>query len=271
MSDDDAAAARREWHERRTAAVSGPHGPPAATGSHRLPEAGTGHPEGRIPAVPGRRRPTGGGVPSSVVAGDGRAPDGDPFAGEVVRVADGGGPAGSRISAGDVRLVVIRREGERAVRARDPDPPARRAFAGIGAAAHAPVPAPPGRFAPCGAERTVQVANADGRGRGPGPRGGSMFPYEGGPSARQVSGGGDDRRPRAVSGGVAGGRAGRRSRFPRPGIPAADGSAAGDLDRAPLPPRAFSEHFVRPFPLPGNTRPFAGGAGGRRPKDALVA
>ncbi|MFG2982633.1 DUF1684 domain-containing protein [Streptomyces sp. NPDC048258] len=48
------------------------------------------------------------------------------------------------------------------------------------------------------------------------------------------------------------------------------GSATVGLDRAVLPPRAFADRFICPFPPPGNTPPFAVAAGERRLKGALA-
>ncbi|MFD6879335.1 MULTISPECIES: DUF1684 domain-containing protein [unclassified Streptomyces] len=271
MSDDDAATAWREWHERRTATVSGPYGPLTPTGTHWLSEAGTEHPEGRIPAVPGRRRATDGGVLLSAAAEDGLTLDGEPFVGEAVLAAAEGRPADSRVSAGDVRLVVIRREGEWALRVHDPAAPTRRAFPGIEVTAYDPDFALPGRFRPYGEDRTVQVANVDGRERGLRLGGELSFSYRGSPYSLQVAVDGEDGSLWAVFGDTAGGRSSYRFRFLRPGIPAADGSITVDLNRALLPPCAFADHFVCPFPPPGNTLPFAVAAGERRLKDALVA
>ncbi|MFF4323951.1 DUF1684 domain-containing protein [Streptomyces sp. NPDC001568] len=271
MSDDDAATAWREWHEHRTATVSGPYGPLTLTGTHWLSEAGTEHPEGRIPAVPGRWRATDGGVLLSATAEDGLTLDGEPFVGDAVLDADEGRPADSRVRVGDVRLVVIRREGEWALRAYDPAAPARRAFPGIEATAYDPDFALPGRFRPYGEDRTVQVANVDGRERGLGLGGELSFSYRGSPYSLQVAVDGEDGSLWAVFGDTTGGRSSYRFRFLRPGIPAADGSITVDLNRALLPPCAFADHFVCPFPPPGNTLPFAVAAGERRLKDALVA
>jgi uncharacterized protein (DUF1684 family) len=55
-----------------------------------------------------------------------------------------------------------------------------------------------------------------------------------------------------------------RFRFIRPPAPAADGSVTLDLNRALLPPCAFSDGFICPFPPPGNTLPFAVEAGERQ-------
>ncbi|MCJ0874887.1 DUF1684 domain-containing protein [Streptomyces sp. AP-93] len=53
--------------------------------------------------------------------------------------------------------------------------------------------------------------------------------------------------------------------------PAADGSVTVDLNGVQLPPCAFADHFVCPFPPPGNTLPFEIAAGERRLKGALAS
>jgi uncharacterized protein (DUF1684 family) len=44
-----------------------------------------------------------------------------------------------------------------------------------------------------------------------------------------------------------------RFRFLRPAAPDAEGRTTVDFNRALLPPCAFADHFVCPFPPPGNT------------------
>ncbi|MET9323837.1 DUF1684 domain-containing protein [Streptomyces sp. NPDC003038] len=268
MSDDaeDPGAAWRKWHEQRVATVSASYGPLALTGTHWLAE----YPEGRIPAVPGRWRPTGAGVALTAAAGDGLRLDGEPFTGDTVLAADESPPAHSRLTVGKVRLVVIRREGEWAVRVFDPASGARRAFTGIEATPYAPAFALPGRFRPYGEHRTVQVENADGRARGLGLGGELSFPFEGVRHTLQAAVDEGDGSLWAVFGDATGGRSSYRFRFLRPGIPAGDGSIPVDLNRALLPPCAFAEHFICPFPPAGNTLPFAVAAGERRLKAALA-
>lgn len=41
-----------------------------------------------------------------------------------------------------------------------------------------------------------------------------------------------------------------------------------DSNQSVLPPCAFADHFIHPFPPPGNTLPFAVAAGERRLKSA---
>lgn len=172
---DDPATAWKQWHEHRVAAVSSPYGPLALTGTHWLAD----YPEGRIPAVPGHWRAAAGGVTLTAAPGDGITLDGEPLAGAAVLAADEAPPAHSRLRAGEVRLVVIRREGEWAVRVFDPAAPGRAAFTGIEATPYDPAYAVPGHFSPYGQDRTVQVENVDGRARGLGLGGELSFAFAG--------------------------------------------------------------------------------------------
>ncbi|MFD9355002.1 DUF1684 domain-containing protein [Streptomyces sp. NPDC060031] len=272
--DPDPDVAWKQWHEHRVAAVSAPYGPLALIGTHWLAD----YPEGRIPAVPGRWRTTGAGVTLAAAAEDGISLDGEPFTGDVVLAADGSPPSHSRIAAGDVRLVVIRREGEWAVRVFDPASGARAAFAGIEATPYDPAFVLPGRFQPYAQDRTVQVENADGRARGLGLGGELSFDFDGATHRLQVAVDEDDGSLWAVIGDATGGRSSYRFRFLRPGVPAwgSPGTESGgapivvDLNRVQLPPCAFADHFICPFPPPGNTLPFEVAAGERRLKAALA-
>ncbi|UQX00478.1 DUF1684 domain-containing protein [Streptomyces sp. RerS4] len=267
MNDDDAANAWRQWHEHREATVSAPYGPLSLIGTHWIAD----YPEGRIPAVPGHWHATAAGVVLKASPQDPLALDGTPFAGRVRPGPDEGSPAHSRLSAGGRRLVVIVREGRWAVRVYDPAAPARAAFRGVEAGPYDPRFALPGHFRPYEADRTVQVENADGRTRGL-PLGGELsFSHAGTRHTLQVAVDADDGALWAVFDDATSGRSSYRFRFLRPGTPAADGAVLVDFNRALLPPCAFADHFVCPFPPPGNTLPFEVAAGERRLKGALVA
>ncbi|RPF39775.1 hypothetical protein EDD96_3522 [Streptomyces sp. Ag109_G2-6] len=271
MSDDEATTAWRRWHEQRVATVSAPYGPLSLTGTYWISESVPEDLEGRIPAVPGRWRATVDGVVVSACSEDGLELDGTPLDGEALLAADEGRPADCRLTAGVVRLVVIRRAGEWAVRTYDPGSAARRAFQGIEATPYDPAFALPGRFRPYGEERTVQVENADGRARGLGLGGELLFERAGDRHRLQVAVDGDDGSLWAVFADATSGDSSYRFRFLRPGTPDPDGGVVVDLNRALLPPCAFADHFVCPFPPPGNTLPFAVAAGERRLKGALAA
>ncbi|MFJ4781164.1 DUF1684 domain-containing protein [Streptomyces sp. NPDC088762] len=263
---DDPPAAWRTWHEHRVAAVSAPHGPLALTGTFWLAD----YPEGRIPAVPGQWRATGAGVALTAAPGDSLRLDGEPFTGDAVLAADEAAPAHARVSAGERRVVVIRREGEWAVRVFDPAAATRRAFTGIEATPYDPAFALPGRFRPYGEDRTVRVENADGRTRGLGLGGELGFAFAGVEHTLRVAVDEQDGSLWAVFGDATGGHSSYRFRFLKPGTPEPDGSITVDFNRALLPPCAFTDHFICPFPPPGNTLPFEVAAGERRLKGALA-
>ncbi|WP_322870077.1 DUF1684 domain-containing protein [Streptomyces goshikiensis] len=268
MNDDahDPHAAWRTWHEHRVATVSAPYGPLALTGTFWLAD----FPDGRIPAAPGNWRAAGDAMELSAAPSDGIALDGKPFAGEAILAADEGPPARSRLTAGEARLVVLRREGEWAVRVFDPGSPARAAFAGIEATPYDPDFRLPGRFRPYGEDRTVRVENVDGRARGLDLGGELSFVHAGAEHTLQMAVDEDDGSLWAVFGDATGGRSSYRFRFLRPGVPDAEGVVDVDFNRAVLPPCAFADHFICPFPPPGNTLPFEVAAGERRLKDALA-
>ena len=156
-------------------------------------------------------------------AGDGLTVDAQPFSGEVRLGADTGPVARARVALGERRLVVLVREGSWGVRDFDPAAPGRQALRGIAATTYDPRWSVPARFTPYGEDRTVRVANADGR-----EHDGSY-----------------------------------RFRFLYPAAPDAEGRTTVDFNRALLPPCAFADHFVCPFPPPGNTLDVAVAAGER--------
>ena len=163
---------------------------------------------------------------------------------------------------GERRLVVLVREGVWGVRDFDPGSAARRAFRGIDATPHDPRWSVPGRFTPYGEDRTVRVANADGRERGLGLGGELAFTLAGQELTLQVTVEGDGALW-AVFADATSGHGSYRFRFLRPAAPDAEGHAAVDFNRALLPPCAFADHFICPFPPPGNTLDIAIGAGER--------
>ncbi|WP_371792659.1 DUF1684 domain-containing protein [Streptomyces sp. NBC_01471] len=248
----------KAWHEQRTATVSAPYGPLALTGTHWLDDA----PEGRIPGVAGHWEAAGDEVVLTATGEDGLSLDGKPFTGRAALTADHAPPAQARIAQGGRRLVVVRREGLWAVRVWDPDSANRRAFAGIEATPYDAEWVLPGLYRPYGASRTVQVPNADGRDRGLGLSGELAFHLAGDEHTLQVAEE-EDGSLWAVFADVTSGTSSYRFRFLRPSAPAADGTVSVDFNRTLLPPCAFAEHFICPFPPPGNTLPVAVAAGER--------
>ncbi|MFE3140172.1 DUF1684 domain-containing protein [Streptomyces scopuliridis] len=248
------------WRERRAATVSAPYGPLSLTGTHWLAD----YPEGHLPDVPGvwRADENGDEVVLTAAAGDGLTADGRPLGGEIRLTADSGPFEESRIAAGERRLVVLRREGLWAVRSFDPDSAARRTFRGIEATPYDPDWTLPGRFRPYDTSRTVRVENADGRERGLGLGGEIAFTVDGTEHTLQVAVESDGSLW-AVFADITSGKASYRFRFLRPAAPAADGTVTVDFNRSLLPPCAFADHFICPFPPPGNTLPIAVPAGER--------
>ncbi|MFD9562839.1 DUF1684 domain-containing protein [Streptomyces sp. NPDC059994] len=254
----DAAQEWKNWHERRIETVSAPYGPLALTGTHWLADAL----EGRIPAVPGEWREDDDAVVLTAAAQDGITLDGEPFGGEVRLTADHTPAGESRLAQGARRLVVLRREGLWAVRVWDPEAGRRRAFAGIGATPYEARWAVPASFRPYDEARTVRVANADGVERGLGLGGELAFALDGREHTLQVAVE-DDGALWAVFADATSGDSSFRFRFLRPGAPDARGRLTVDFNRALLPPCAFAEHFICPFPPPGNTLGAAVAAGER--------
>ncbi|MYU22755.1 DUF1684 domain-containing protein [Streptomyces sp. SID8352] len=267
-----AAGAWRRWHEDRVAAVSAPHGPLALVGTYWLED----HPEGRLPDIPGRWTADGDAVVLTAAPEDGLTVDGHPLRGEARLAADSGPAGAARVAYGERRLVVLVREGVWGVRDFDPASGARRAFRSIEATAYDPRWSVPGRFTPYGdGDRSVRVPNADGRRRGLALGGELAFSL---PSPESPEGMGPDGEREftlqvsveadgslwAVFADGTSGESSYRFRFLRPAAPDARGRTTVDFNRALLPPCAFADHFVCPFPPPGNTLGAPVEAGERR-------
>ncbi|WP_405815330.1 DUF1684 domain-containing protein [Streptomyces sp. NBC_01390] len=248
----------QRWHERRIETVSAPYGPLALVGTHWIED----FPDGRLPAVPGRWTADGDGIVLDAGATDGLTLDGEPFAGKVRLTADSGPAGAARVGVGDRRLVVLVREGSWGVRDFDPAAETRTAFKGVEVTPYDPRWSVPGRFTPYDGRRTVRVANADGRERGLGLGGELTFTLDGQELALRVTVE-EDGTLWAVFADSTSGDGSYRFRFLRPAAPDADGRTTVDFNRSLLPPCAFADHFVCPFPPPGNTLDVAIAAGER--------
>ncbi|GHH80324.1 hypothetical protein GCM10018781_60290 [Kitasatospora indigofera] len=244
-----AAEAWKHWSDGRAATVSSPHGQLALTGTHWLePEPAA------VPGLPGLWWSDTEGVRLRATAQDGIVLDGrgspeTPVEGEVLLRPDTD-PAADTAVLGDLRLVPIEREGEIALRVFDPDAPARLAFAGISAYPYSPEWAVPAVFTPFEADRPLVVPNADGRERPLNVTGRITFTLAGEHHTLTVS-----RSGAGLSGVIADATSGKdtyRFRFITLPAPDADGRTVLDLNRAHLPPCAFADHFICPFPPPGN-------------------
>lgn len=177
---------------------------------------------------------------------------GRPLTGDVRLTAARGAIPGARVTHSDRRLVVLRREGLWAVRNFDPNSSARKAFRGIEATAYDARRPLPGRFRPYQEHRSVRVEHADGRERGFSLGGEIEFEIDGAERTLRVAVEPDG--PLwAVFADATSGNSSYRFRFPSPAAPVADGAVTVDFNRSLLPSCAFADHFICPFPPPGNT------------------
>ncbi|AXI80133.1 DUF1684 domain-containing protein [Peterkaempfera bronchialis] len=249
------------WRDTRVAAAAAPYGPLALTGTHWLAEPPATPAE--LPDVPGRwSAGADGTVVLTAVAADGLIADGAPVDG-TVRLRPDTDPAPSVAEAGERRLIPIAREGVLAVRVYDPAAPARAAFAGIDAYDWSAAWVVPARFTPYDDDRTVAVPNADGKQRALALAGEIAFDLGG--ETRTLTVGRTATGLSAVFGDATSGRETYRFRFLTLPAPDADGRTTLDLNRAHLPPCAFADHFICPFPPPGNVLPIPVQAGEKNP------
>ncbi|MDH6710984.1 uncharacterized protein (DUF1684 family) [Kitasatospora sp. MAA19] len=250
----------KHWSDNRAASVSAPHGQLALTGTYWLePEPA------EIPGLPGRWSADAEGVRVRAAAGDGITVGGagGPVDGEALLRPDTDSAADTA-TLGDLLLVPIEREGELALRVFDPAAPRRTAFAGISAYPYSPEWAVPAVFTPFEEDgaQSVLVPNADGKERPLAVTGRIAFTVAGEHRTLTVSRSGD-----RLSGVIADATSGidtYRFRFITLPAPDADGRTVLDLNRAYLPPCAFADHFICPFPPPGNRLDFAVEAGERQ-------
>ncbi|WP_031025109.1 DUF1684 domain-containing protein [Streptomyces sp. NRRL WC-3725] len=254
----DASDAWKRWHEQRVERVSAPYGPLALTATHWIED----YPDGRIPDIPGKWVADEGGVVLTAAGTDGLTVDDRPFAGETRLAADRGPEAAARVALGAKRLVVLVREGVWGVRVYDPGSAARQAFRGIEAGPYDPRWSVPGRFTPYDGTRTIRLGNADGRERAFELAGELAFTLAGQERTLKVARQGDGLLW-AVFADATSGATSFRFRFLFSPAPDAEGRTTVDFNRAQLPPCAFADHFICPFPPPGNTLDVAIEAGER--------
>ncbi|MER6303968.1 DUF1684 domain-containing protein [Kitasatospora sp. NPDC001539] len=246
----------KHWSDGRAASVSAPHGQLALTGTHWLEAE-----PAELPGLPGQWWADAEGVRVRATAADGITVTGadDPVDGEVLLRPDTD-PAADTAVLGDLLLVPIEREGELALRVFDPAAPRRAAFAGISAYPYAPEWAVPAVFTPFDGEaQSVLVPNADGKDRPLAVNGKVEFTVAGEHRTLTVSRSGN-----RLTGVIADATSGIDTyRFRFITLPAPDdhGRTVLDLNRAYLPPCAFADHFICPFPPPGNRLDFAVEAG----------
>jgi uncharacterized protein len=234
------------WRAARLEALRSPYGPLSLTGTFWFDDELT------LDGVPGTWRVVDGGrVTLTAPARDGVLVDTLSLDGTVEVHSDIESEP-TTVVAGVVRLVLIDREGSRAVRVYDHGSPGLSAFRGIDAYPFDERWVRPARFLPYEAERTVRIAHVDGVDRVL-PLGGEIaFELDGAQVRLAVEVEPETQEMQAVLSDATSGRSTYRFRFLDLPAPNADLSVIADLNRLRLPPCAFSPHFVCPFPPPGN-------------------
>ncbi|MFE9425816.1 DUF1684 domain-containing protein [Kitasatospora sp. NPDC006697] len=253
----------QRWTEGRTAAASAPHGVLALIGTHWL-----GSEPVALPGVPGVWSAVADRVRVAAAAADGLRVDGSGGGGDGSGgVVDGEAlvhpdthPEADTLRHGDLLLVPIEREGELALRVFDPAAEARTRFSGIAAYPYAPEWSVPAVYTPYeDGDTAVEVPNADGRDRPLTLSGRIAFELAGEPYTLTVGRSGD--RLSGVFADASSGTDTYRFRFITLPAPDEQGRTVLDLNRAYLPPCAFADHFICPFPPPGNRLPIPVRAG----------
>jgi uncharacterized protein len=252
--DTAATLAWAKWRAEREISARAPHGPLSLAGTYWLDEGAT------VPGVPGRWRVGADGATVTASATEQLLVDGT-LASGVRPLRPDTDTAPSAITHAGRKLLLIEREGAFALRVFDPDAPERGTFAGIAAFGYSPRWRLAASFHPyAGGEREVRVPHADGRERGIPLAGEVTFWVDGEPHTLAV--GRWEQGLEAVFSDTSEGT--YRFRFLDLPAPDADGNTLADFNRAYLPPCAFSEHYLCPFPPPGNSLRFAVDAGERQ-------
>lgn len=220
------------WHTEREAAAAAPHGLASPTGTHWL--------DGEPTALPT--------VPGTWSTGDG--------------VVVGSGAVDVRLTPGesqhldDVRVLALSRDGRLAVRVLDPAAPTRASFEGIGTFAPDRAWVLTGRFVAAADDAALTIDNVDGR-RGPQALAGTVHVTVAGHEAALSAFPAADGRLQITFSDATSGTTSTPFRFLTLPAPADDGSVAVDLNRAYLPPCAFTDHYLCPVPPPENRLPVA--------------
>jgi len=228
-------AAHRRWIADRDAAVWAPYGIASLAATHWLDGA-----EGEYEGLPGRWRTDG------VAALGSDAP-------ASLRLE-----VGDEIRLGDLLLRAVRRDGVVALRVWDPDAASRRGISTIVRAAYEPSRRLTGVFASKPQAEATQAV--DGHRSDTVYDGAVFFELDGIPLELTVERDDDGSLFAAFADATAGAES-YRFRFLRMPAPDAESRVEIDLNRAYLPPCAFSDHYVCVFPPPGNRWPVAVASG----------
>jgi uncharacterized protein (DUF1684 family) len=248
----------QRWLTSRDRAVRSARGPLALTGTHWF------DPELVLDGLPGRWRVTPDGVTLTAATSDGVRVDGVVLDGTVHVPSDLDDHAPC-VEVDGVNLVLIDREGAFGVRVYDSRSPALQSFRGIDRYPFDERWVRPALFTPYDTERTVRIEHVDGVERGL-PLGGEVaFDLDGATVRLAVEVDPPTGGMQAVLSDTTSGRTSYRFRFLDLDAPDAAGAVTADLNRLRLPPCAFSEHFVCPFPPTGNRLDIALAAGERWP------
>ncbi|WP_426562658.1 DUF1684 domain-containing protein [Angustibacter sp. McL0619] len=249
------------WREARHQRLLGPRSPLALTGTHWFEDTL------QLDGVPGQWRATGATAVLTATADDGVLVDGVLLNGAAVVRSDLELEP-THVAVGELRLLLIDRDGALAVRVYDPAGPARSGFSGLDLFDFDASWVLPATFTPFDETRQVVVPNADGVAR-PLPLGGTVtFSRNDIDVALQVEMDEEHGDLQAVFSDATAqsadpARRAYRFRFVNFPPPDSDGVTVADLNQAFLPPCAFNEFFVCPFPPPGNTLDLAIEAGER--------
>ena len=250
----------RRWRADRERDLRDPHGWLSLTGLHWL-----GSEPVAIDGLPGRWSAGPSGVTVRAAGADGLRLHGEPIDG-TIRVEPVDGAPGPRVTAGDVRIELIRRGGRFALRVRDPRSATLARFTGV------PTFPPDdgwvlsGRFRPYDGPRPVTVGSVvDGLTHTLAARGIVRSAWNGAEFALTAFGSGDELRLtfRDATSGVTTYAAARSLIVP---VPGPDGRVVLDFNRAVNLPCAFTGYATCPLPPAENVLPFAVEAGEKAPR-----
>jgi len=175
-------------------------------------------------------------------------------------------PAPDEVAVGTLRLGLIRRGDDFALRVRDPDSPTRRAFAGVPAYDVERRWCIDARFLPREPPATVRLEDSDGRPQAYRSPGDALFEVEGVGARLQLLLEGDGRRLFVLFGdGTNRDETYGAGRFLYAALPV-DGRVLLDFNKAFNPPCAFTAFAACPMPPAENRLPFRVPAGEKRPR-----
>ena len=239
------------WQEARWAAVSAPYGLAALADTAWLTPQ-----EQPLDGLAGRWRTDAEHIVGTGLAGSGYTDAAGVPVGDTVVLA-----GGDTLHAGEVLLRAFVRDGTPALRRLDPSAASRVRLQGIDTFEPDAAWVRTATFTP--RNEPLEIEQVDGH-RTVNPRSGTLDFDLDGVSIRLTATVGTDALS-VVFGDTTNGTETYRFRFLRVALPDAQGRTTVDLNRAFLPPCAFSDHYVCPLPPPGNRLDVAVTAGERLP------